>query len=124
MGRPTSSSTFLSLAFSTRYGRLHPLSQLALFLRGEMQIPITALTTFADRNVEEDTDQDELDRVWQDAEAARRDHRTVIKRAGIRRRAYRVLTDDAPDLASRLVDLKPWPKGGPTNARIRLSFEL
>ena len=29
---------FLSLAFSTRYGSLHPLSQLALLLRGEMKI--------------------------------------------------------------------------------------
>ena len=58
---------FLSLAFSTRYGSLHPLSQLALLLRGEMKINLTPLTTFADRNVEEEADQVELDRVWQDA---------------------------------------------------------
>ena len=37
---------FISLAFSTRYGSLHPLSQLALLLRGEMKINLTPLTTF------------------------------------------------------------------------------
>ena len=51
---------FLSLAFSTRYGSLHPLSQLALLLRGEMKIDLGPLTTFADRDVEVEADQAEL----------------------------------------------------------------
>ena len=58
---------FLSLAFSTRYGSLHPLSQLALLLRRDRKIDLAPLTTFADRDVEVEADQVELDRVWQDA---------------------------------------------------------
>ena len=58
---------FLSLAFSTRYGSQHELSKLALLLRGEHKIDLGPLTTFADRNVEEEADARELERVWQDA---------------------------------------------------------
>jgi hypothetical protein len=58
---------FQSLAFSTRYGSQHPLSVLALYLRGEYKVNLDPLTTFADRDVEVEADQVELDRVWQDA---------------------------------------------------------
>lgn len=58
---------FVSLAFSTRYGSQHELSRLALILRGDYKIDLKPLTTFADRNVEEDADRAELERVWQDA---------------------------------------------------------
>ena len=116
---------FLSLAFSTRYGSLHPLSQLALLLRGEMHIDLAPLTTFADRDVEVEADQVELDRVWQDAAPLAATLRAVTAAlAGGDERIAR-LTEDAPDLAERLADLQrmvEWAAG--RDARVRMTFEL
>jgi hypothetical protein len=116
---------FLSLAFSTRYGSLHPLSQLALLLRGELKIALGPLTTFADRNVEVEADQVELDRVWQDAAplAATLDAVTAALASGDERIA--TLTEDSPDLAARLADLQrmaAW--AAERGARVRMTFEL
>jgi hypothetical protein len=116
---------FLSLAFSTRYGSLHPLSQLALLLRGELQINITPLTTFADRNVEEDADQVELDRVWQDAGPLAETLRAINAAFASGDDRIVTLTADAPDLAVRLGDLQAIAEeAAERSARIRLTFEL
>ena len=116
---------FLSLAFSTRYGSLHPLSQLALLLRGELKIDLGPLTTFADRDVEVEADQVELDRVWQPAAPllATLERVTAALASGDERIA--LLTEDAPDLAARLADLQRmvgWAAAH--NARVRMTFEL
>lgn len=58
---------FLSWAFSARYGANHELSAVALVLRGEFQIDLSPLLTFADRAVEEPADEEALERAWQDA---------------------------------------------------------
>jgi hypothetical protein len=59
---------FLSWAFAgVRYGGSHEMSQAALTLRKEHGIDLTPLLTFADREVEEPEDAEELERVWQDA---------------------------------------------------------
>lgn len=116
---------FLSLAFVTRYGSLHPLSQLALLLRGEMKINLTPLTTFADRNVEEEADQVELDRVWQDAAplAATLGAVTSALASGDDRIAR--LTEDFPDLRARLEDLRRMAEwAAEREARVRMTFEL
>ncbi len=116
---------FLSLAFSTRYGSLHPLSQLALLLRGELKIDLGPLTTFADRDVEVEADQVELDRVWQDA-GPLADTLSGVNGAlasGDERIAR--LTADAPGLAARLADLQrmaAWAAA--RRARVRMTFEL
>ena len=124
---------FLSLAFSTRYGSIHPLSQLALLLRGEMKIDLGPLTTFADRNAEVEADERELERVWQEAgplaetlgkvTAALASAQAAAQEAGDERIA--VLTEDAPDLAARLGELREmaaWAAG--RGMRVRLTFEL
>jgi hypothetical protein len=116
---------FISLAFSTRYGSLHPLSQLALVLRGEMQVDLTPLTTFADRNVEEESDQIELDRVWQDAAPLSKTISDVLKALSAGDERIAKLTEDAPDLAARLADLQRMAEwAASNNARVRLTFEL
>ena len=117
---------FLSLAFSTRYGSIHPLSQLALLLRGsEYKIDLKPLLTFADRDVEVEADARELDRVWQDAAplAACIGAATDALASGDPR--ITELTTDAPDLHARLLDLgrmAAW--AAERGARVRLSFEL
>lgn len=116
---------FLSLAFSTRYGATHPLSQLALLLRGEMKIDLAPLTTFADRNVEEEADQRELDRVWQDASPLVETLRAVTEALTAEDEHIALLTEGAPELNLRLRDLllmSEWAAG--RGARVRLTFEL
>ena len=116
---------FLSLAFSTRYGSLHPLSQLALLLRGELKIDLGPLTTFADRDVEIEADQVELDRVWQDAGPLADTLRAVNAALAAGDERIAQLTEDASGLAARLGDLlrmAEWAAG--RGARVRMTFEL
>lgn len=116
---------FLSLAFATRYGSIHPLSQLALLLRGPMKIDLGPLTTFADRNVEEPEDAVELERVWQAAAplAACIGHVVRALRSGDER--VGALTEDAPELADRLEELgRAAECAAAQGARVRLSYDL
>jgi hypothetical protein len=116
---------FMSLAFSTRYGSQHELSRLALMLRGEYGIDLDPLTTFADRDVEEEADARELERVWQDAAPLAACVRGVL--AALRSGDERIagLTTESPDLEPRLADLLrmvEWAQD--RGARVRLTFEL
>src|SRR6185295_13947700 len=116
---------FLSLAFSTRYGSLHPLSQLALLLRRELKIDLGPLTTFADRNVEEEADAIELERVWQGAAPLAASIERVVAALGVGDDRIATLTEDFPDLRDRLADLQrmaAW--AAERGARVRMSFEL
>lgn len=59
---------FLSFAYAARYGAQHELTKASMLLRtGEHKIDLKPLLTFADREVENEADQAELERVWQDA---------------------------------------------------------
>jgi hypothetical protein len=116
---------FLSLAFSTRYGSIHPLSQLALLLRGEFKVDMAPLTTFADRDVEVEADARELERAWQDGARLAATLRAVNAALASGDARIAELAVDSPDLADRLGDLErmaAW--AAERSARVRLSFEL
>lgn len=117
---------FLSLAFSTRYGSIHPLSQLALLLRGgDYKIDLGPLTTFADRDVEVEADARELERAWQESGrlAATLAQVNAALASGDPRIAE--LTADTPELSPRLTDLQRMAEwAAARGARVRLSFEL
>jgi len=117
---------FLSLAYSTRYGSIHPYSQLALLLRGhEYAIDLKPLLTFADRDVEEAADQAELDRVWQDAAPLAATAAAVCAALDAGDPRIAELTADGPDLRARLDDLRRMAEwAAALGARVRLSFEL
>ncbi len=116
---------FLSLAFSTRYGSVHPLSQLALLLRRDRKIDLAPLTTFADRDIEVEADQVEFDRVWQDAAPLAETLRKVVDALGSGDARIGELSADAPELGARLDDLRQMAEQAAVgNARVRLSFEL
>ena len=116
---------FLSLAFSTRYGSLHPLSQLALLLRAEHKIDMKPLTTFADRDVEEPADERELRRAWQDAAPLAQTLREVNDALASSDERITELTADTPDLAARLVELQRIAEQAESvGARVRMTFEL
>ncbi len=116
---------FLSFAFSTRYGAQHELSKLALVLRGRYKIDLEPLTTFADRDVEEEADQVELDRVWQDAAPLAAAIRRGIDVLASGDQEVDALVAVAPDLEPRLRELLAmagWAAG--RGARVRMTFEL
>ncbi|MEX2246847.1 MAG: hypothetical protein WEC75_09175 [Dehalococcoidia bacterium] len=116
---------FLSLAFSTRYGATHELSQLALLLRGERKIDLAPLTTFADRDIEVDADRRELERAWQDAAPLAETLTRVVDALDAGDQRIAELTADAPDLRDRLDDLRRMAEWAASrDARVRLSFEL
>jgi hypothetical protein len=59
---------FLSFAYAARYGAQHELTKASMLLRtGEHKIDLKPLLTFADRDIENEADRAELERVWQDA---------------------------------------------------------
>ncbi len=116
---------FLSLAFSTRYGSVHPLSRFALLLRGQYKINMTPLTTFASRDVEVEADQIELDRVWQDAQPLAENVRAVAAALASGDARIDELTAESPDLRARLEDLGRMVEwAAERGARVRLTFEL
>ena len=116
---------FLSLAFSTRYGSQHPLSQLALLLRGVYHVDMKPLTTFADRDVEVEADARELERAWQDAAPLATTLAAVVGALDAADPRVEALTVDAPDLRDRLDDLRRMAEwAAARTARVRLSFEL
>ena len=116
---------FVSLAFATRYGSQHPLSQLSLLLRGERKTNMTPLTTFADRNIEIEADRVELERVWQDAAPLAETLRAVTDALSGDDAPIAALTADHPDLRDRLDDLRRMAEwAAERSARVRLSFEL
>jgi hypothetical protein len=116
---------FLSFAFATRYGAQHEYSQLALFLRGQHKIDLTPLLTFADRNVEEDADATELERVWQDAAPLVDTLERVIGVLSSGDERVEAAIAVEPALVGRLEDLRrmaAW--AAERGARVRMTFEL
>lgn len=116
---------FLSLAFSTRYGSQHPLSRLALLLRGEYGIDMKPLTTFAGREVEEEADAEELERVWQDAGPLAKTIGGVVEALGSDDTRIHGLTAEATGLRERLSELGAMAEwAAERGARVRMTFEL
>jgi len=88
-------------------------------------VNMTPLTTFADRDVEEEADQRELDRVWQDAAPLAENLRAVTAALDAGDARIAELTADAPDLRARLGDLQRMAEwAAERGARVRLTFEL
>lgn len=124
-GDPSVLVYFLSLAFSTRYGSQHDLSRLALLLRGEFKINMTPITTFADRDVEVESDAQELARVWQDAEPLAASLREVVRTLESGDTRVNALVADTPDLLPRLRDLLAMSEwASQRRARVRMTYLL
>ena len=124
-GDPTVLLFFISWAYSLRFGAMHELAQAAMHLQRRHKVDLRPLTTYADRNVEDDTDQRELDRAWQPAAplaAAARAAATALESDDAR---LRELTAGYDELAPRLRDLASmcdWAAARGTRAR--LTFHL
>jgi hypothetical protein len=116
---------FLSLAFATRYGSQHDLSKLALLLRGKRQVRLEPLTTFADRNVEEEADERDLERAWQDAPPLAETAGAVVAALDSGDEQIDALVAETPDLRDRIDDLRRMAEwAAERGTRVRLTFEL
>jgi hypothetical protein len=116
---------FLSWAFSARYGANHEMSIAALVLRGEFRIDLVPLLTFADRNVEEPSDEETLERSWQDASPLAECCRLVNAALGSEERRLAALRDEYPHLRQNIEALGQhagW--AADQGARIRVTYEL
>lgn len=116
---------FLSWAFSQRYGANHEMSIAALVLRGEYKIDLAPLLTFADREVEDEADEDVLQRSWQDAAPLAE---CCVQVAGALRgddSRLRDLREDYPHLVDNIESLgriAAW--AAERGARIRVTYTL
>lgn len=116
---------FLSLAYSTRYGSQHELSQAALLLRGELKIDLKPLLTFADRSVEDPADADALERAWQDADPLAECCRRLVAALDSGHARLDELTRDFPSLRDRIAELETMAHwAADRQVRIRLTYNL
>lgn len=59
---------FASWAYTVQFGGMHELAQAALHLQRKHRIKLRALLRYADRNIDDPADAQELERAWQPAE--------------------------------------------------------
>ena len=116
---------FLSFAFSARYGSTHELSRASLLLRGEFKVDLRPLLTFASREVEEASDERELERVWQEAAPLAECCRQVVAALDSGNAQLRELTAGFPALRDRLDDLARMAQwAAERRAKARLTYSL
>lgn len=116
---------FLSLVFATRYGSQHELSRLALLLRGERKIDMAPLSKFADRNVEEEADVQDLERAWQDAAPLAKTLHDINDALDSGDERIGAMIAESPDLRARLGDLQRMAEWAAERGhRVRLTYDL
>jgi hypothetical protein len=116
---------FLSWAFSARYGASHEMSIVALLLRSEFKIDLVPLLTFADRNVEEPSDEETLERSWQDAAPLAECCRLVFDALGSDEKRLASLREEYPRLRENVAALGQHAAWADEHgARIRVTYEL
>lgn len=116
---------FLSWAFSARYGGSHEMSTAALIMRTEFKIDLVPLLTFADRNVEDPSDADVLERSWQDGAPLAECCRAVAAALGSDEKRLASLNEEYPALRHNIEDLAgkaAW--AAESGAKIRVTYEL
>jgi hypothetical protein len=116
---------FASWAFSVRYGAAHELAEAAKRLERRHGVALRPLLRYADRDVEDEADRREFERVWQDATPLAETCRAVAAAIASGDEALDTLLSDYPDLAPRLLDLAAmcdWAAA--RGARVRLSYQI
>lgn len=96
---------FLSWAFSASYGANHEMSLASLVLRGEFQIDLKPLLTFADRDVEDPADEEALEKAWQDAESLGETCDQVAKALASGDQRLKDLEEKYPGLRTNIIEL-------------------
>jgi hypothetical protein len=115
---------FMSFAAAERFGAQHELAQAASLLKRQLKIDLTPLLRFSSAEVEDASDVEELDALWQDAlplaEAASRVAEALRSHPRLRE-----LVAPYPGLADRLDELAAIARwAADQGARIRLTYLL
>ncbi len=116
---------FISWAFSVRYGADHELAEIAQRLDRAYKIPLGPLLRYADRDVLDDADRREFERVWQNAAPLAECCRQVAAVLDSGDERLDALLDGYEALAPRLLELATmcdW--AAERSARVRLSFDV
>jgi len=116
---------FMSWAYSVRLGGTHELARAALHLQRRHKVDLRPLTTYADRDVEDEDDRHQLDHAWQDAAPLATVCAAVAAalRSGDAELLELVEQHDA--LAARLDELAAMARwGAEQGTRVRLTFRL
>ena len=116
---------FLSWAFAARYGGSHELSLASLVLRGEFKIDLKPLLNFADREVEEDSDAEMLDKAWQEAAPLAECCKAIVSAFESGDRRLEDLQREYPALKNRIAELGSMARHAAENgSRIRVTYTL
>ena len=124
-GDPSVVLYFASWAFSLRFGAQHELAQAARRLETRYEITLRPLLRYADRRIEDASDQKELDRMWQDPVPLGESCRAISAQIQSNDKQLNELLSGYEDLKPRLMELAAmcdW--AAKLNARVRLSFDL
>ncbi len=123
-GETASLVYFLSFAFAARYGAQHELSLATVLLRDKHKIDLKPLLTFADSASEDEADQQELERLWQEAAPLSECCRRIVDAIDVDE-AVREQLRDYPTLRDRIEELgrlASWAAEG--GRRLRLTFAM
>jgi hypothetical protein len=113
---------FISMAHTERYGADHPLAKAAAILKRQLRVNMAPLLKFADARTDDATEEEMLERLWQDAAPLAEAARSVAE-AVEGTLALRELTSGFPELPERLrelADIAQW--ADERGARVRLTY--
>ena len=124
-GDPSIVLYFASWAFSLSFGAQHELAQAARRLETAHKVELRPLLRYADRQIEDEADRQELERMWQDPTPLAGCCRAVAAGIAAGDEQLDALLEGYGDLAPRLGELATmcdW--AAQQGARVRLSFDL
>ena len=116
---------FASWAYTVQFGGMHELARAALHLQRRHKINLRPILRYADRHIEEQADELELERMWQPAEELAACCRAIASALEGGDTALDELVAGYETLAPRMRELASiceWAAA--RGARVRLSFDL
>jgi hypothetical protein len=115
---------FISMAHTERYGADHPLAKAAAILKRQLRLNLGPLLQFADARTEDATEEEMLERLWQDPRPLSHAARSVAE-AVEGTPQLRELTAAFPELPERLrelSDIAEW--AAERGAKVRLTYVI
>jgi hypothetical protein len=115
---------FISMAHTERYGADHPLAKAAAILKRQLRLNLAPLLQFADARTEDATEEEMLERLWQDPRRLSDAARSVAE-AVDRTPQLKELTSAFPELPDRLrelSDIAAW--AAERGAKVRLTYVI
>ncbi len=124
-GNPDVVLFFASWAYTVQFGGMHDLAQAALHLQRKHKIKLRALLRYADRDVEDDADAQELERAWQPGAELAECCEAIVTALESGDERLRELTQGYEELVPRLRELRAIAQWAAEHAsRIRMSFDM